>query len=156
CIVRMDGALDERFQPARARLVRIGYVKPEKVHHPLVEEDRFAVPSEPPDQARNHIDELRGLPLAIAQRLDGLLVNVDVKRDAEPSGDTTVTVMRGSCRGASPDIAAAGAPKAKFNIELIAGLQAVTPRGGDPVIIVGMKQSLPGRVALVQRSVQIV
>src|SRR3546814_19767402 len=66
----MDG-LDERLQPAHAWPLRIRYVQAEKIDHALVAENRCTVRSESPDQARNHVHELRELPLPVPQRRFG-------------------------------------------------------------------------------------
>jgi hypothetical protein len=153
CIIWMDGGLDGSRQSTHARLFAIGQIEAEKVFRALVEKGRLAVGRMPRDLDRNHVHELRELPFPIAQRRHGFLVNVDVKRNAKPSRDTTLAVARWSCGGSSPDIDAGRAPKAKLDIEMIAGLQAVTPYGGDLVIVVRMKQPLPGGMTLFQRSI---
>ena len=56
-VVRMDGYY-HRLKPAHARPVHIRDVQPEEIDHALVEENRLAVRSQPPDMARDHVHQL--------------------------------------------------------------------------------------------------
>ena len=90
-ILRMDG-LDDRVQSAHARLVRICHIQAEIIDHPPVEEGRLAVGRQPPDMARNHVHELRKLPLPVAQRRLGPLLILNVYCRAVPLGNAPLAV----------------------------------------------------------------
>src|SRR5262249_31611115 len=140
-VVRMDGRYD-RFQPAHARLVHIRDVQAKEIDHALIEEDRLTVRSEPPDVARGTVHKRRELPLPFAQFRLGAPVSVEVDRPTVPSGDTALLVARRHHRGSRPVMDPRRAPDAALNVEMIAGLETVTPRGGDAVILVRMGRAL--------------
>src|SRR3546814_4343999 len=90
----MDGGLYDGRQPARVWLVCVRYVQAEKIYQALVEEVRLAVRSQPPEQAWNQVDELRELPLPVAQRLLRAHLIVDVEIDSVPLHNRSVLIAQ--------------------------------------------------------------
>ncbi len=66
-IIGMDEALYGRHQSAFVRLAQLLQIKPEKIGKALVEEGRFAFGGQPPDVNRDHVHDLRELPLSVPQ-----------------------------------------------------------------------------------------
>ena len=78
-IIRVDGGFNDGRQPARTRLLQVRYIQPKKIYQTFIEEGRFAVRTQPPEETRDHVYELRKLALPITQRLlcAHLVVDVD-------------------------------------------------------------------------------
>ena len=88
----MDEGLDGGRQWSHARLVVIRYVQAEKVDQALVEECRLTVGCQATDGDRDHVDELRKLPLPVAQRFLCAHLIIDVERNSIPLRNRSVFV----------------------------------------------------------------
>ena len=106
-----DGGYEGR-QPVRVRHVRVCYVEAEKIDQALVEEGRLAVRRQPPEVARNHVDELRERLLSVVQRSLGGHQVVDVDAHTVPLQNMTILVAERLRASLGPAIAAVGAPLA--------------------------------------------
>ncbi|MCY1497387.1 hypothetical protein D9M68_313500 [compost metagenome] len=104
---------------------------------------------------RDHVDKLREFELSATQRLNGLLVNIDVERDAEPAHDAASGIAGGPGGSPGPDITSRYAAESKLDVEVIPRFEATIPCRCGPLVIVRMQQLLPGRVTFVNGNVQL-
>src|SRR3954451_20139949 len=104
-----DGRYEGR-QPARVRHVRVCYVEAEKIDQALVEECWLALRRQPPEVARNHVDELGELLLPVVQRSLGGHQVMDVDAHTVPLEDMAILVAQRLRAGLGPAIAPVGPP----------------------------------------------
>src|SRR5579872_1275067 len=155
-VVRMDGGLDHRRQAAHAGFVGVRHIQAEKIHHALVEEGWLALGRQSPDVARNHVDQLRELALAVAQGGLDLFLLLDVDRDAQPFGDAPLAVAGRSHRGSKPAVRAIGQPQAVLVVARLAGSETILPPGGGEVVVVRVNVVSPPQFALFRRVHEVV
>src|SRR5258708_39255160 len=94
CVIGMYDGCERSRHPAHPRLVVVRSVQAKKIDRALVEVVRLAIWPQSPEEARNHVHELRQLPVPVAQCLLRGHEVVNVDRHATPQGDVARVVTQ--------------------------------------------------------------
>ena len=141
CIIGMDEGLYGGGQPAHARLVQLPHVmQTEEVEQALVEEGRLALGRQTPDVDRDHVHELRELPLPFAQRLLRAHLIVDVERNAVPLHNRAGFITPRLHPALRPSIGAILLAPTKPHRGAVASFEAILQRALHFGSIFGMNQ----------------